>query len=53
MTASVPIDRVETPLQDLIARGMAKNPAGRPQSAIAFVAELESVAGAAKTAGDL
>jgi len=47
VTASVPVDRVEEPLQGLIARGMAKNPAGRPQSAIAFVAELEAVAGAA------
>ena len=47
VTASVPIDRVDTPLQGLIARGMAKNPAGRPQSAIAFVAELEAAAGAA------
>ena len=47
VTASVPIDRVDTPLQGLIARGMAKNPAGRPQSAIAFVAELEAVAGTA------
>ena len=46
VTASVPVDRVDAPLQDLIARGMAKNPAGRPQSAIAFVAELEAVAGA-------
>jgi serine/threonine protein kinase len=47
VTASVPIHRVDTPLQGLIARGMAKNPAGRPQSAIAFVAELEAAAGAA------
>ncbi len=47
VTASVPIDRVDAPLQGLIARGMAKNPAGRPQSAIAFVAELEAAAGAA------
>jgi serine/threonine protein kinase len=46
VTASVPLDRVDAPLQGLIARGMAKNPAGRPQSAIAFVAELEAVAGA-------
>jgi serine/threonine protein kinase len=46
VTASVPVERVDAPLQGLIARGMAKNPAGRPQSAIAFVAELEAVAGA-------
>jgi serine/threonine-protein kinase len=45
VTASVPIDRVDEPLQGLIARGMAKSPASRPQSAIAFVAELEAVAG--------
>jgi serine/threonine-protein kinase len=47
VTAAVPLDRVDAPLQGLIARGMSKNPAGRPQSAIAFVAELEAVAGAA------
>jgi len=46
ITASVPLDRVDAPLQGLIARGLAKNPVGRPQSAIAFVAELESVAAA-------
>ncbi|MGH3293064.1 MAG: protein kinase domain-containing protein, partial [Trebonia sp.] len=46
VTAAVPVDRVDAPLQGLISRGMAKNPAGRPQSAIAFVAELEAVAGA-------
>jgi len=46
VTAAVPVDRVDAPLQGLIARGMAKNPAGRPQSAIAFVAELEAAAGA-------
>ena len=46
VTAAVPVDRVDAPLQGLITRGMAKNPAGRPQSAIAFVAELEAAAGA-------
>jgi len=46
VTAPVPLDRVDSPLQGLIARGMAKNPAGRPQSAIAFVSELESLAAA-------
>ncbi len=46
ITASVPVDRVDAPLQGLIARGLAKNPAARPPSAIAFVAELEAVAGA-------
>jgi serine/threonine-protein kinase len=47
ITASVPLDRIDPPLQALIARGMAKNPAGRPHSAIAFVAELEAAAGVA------
>jgi serine/threonine-protein kinase len=46
VTAPVPLDRVDSPLQSLIARGMAKNPAGRPASAIAFVSELEALAGA-------
>jgi eukaryotic-like serine/threonine-protein kinase len=44
VTAAVPLDRIDPPLQALIARGMAKNPAGRPNSAIAFVAELEAAA---------
>ena len=44
VTAPVPLDRIDSPLQNLIARGMAKNPAGRPQSAIAFVSELEALA---------
>ncbi|HEY0936067.1 MAG TPA: putative Ig domain-containing protein [Trebonia sp.] len=43
-TASVPVDRVDAPLQQLIARGMAKHPGDRPQSAIALVAELEATA---------
>jgi serine/threonine-protein kinase len=47
VTAAVPLDRIDPALQALIARGMAKNPAGRPHSAIAFVAELEAAAGAA------
>jgi serine/threonine-protein kinase len=46
VTAPVPLERVDEPLQDLIARGMAKNPAGRPPSAIAFVSELEALAAA-------
>jgi hypothetical protein len=45
-TASVPTDRIYPPLQGLIARGMAKNPLDRPQSAIAFVTELEVTAAA-------
>ena len=47
VTAPVPLDRIDPPLQGLIARGMAKNPAGRPSSAIAFVAELEAAAASA------
>jgi len=43
-TAAVPLDRIAAPLHALIARGMAKNPVDRPQTAIAFVAELEAVA---------
>jgi eukaryotic-like serine/threonine-protein kinase len=46
-TASVPLERVDPGVQALIVRGMAKNPAERPQSAIAFVAELEAMAAAA------
>jgi serine/threonine-protein kinase len=46
-TASVPVEQVDEPLQHLIARGMAKNPVDRPQSAIAFVAELEATAAGA------
>ncbi|HET9082065.1 MAG TPA: protein kinase [Trebonia sp.] len=43
VTASVPLERIDARLQGLIARGMAKNPAGRPPSAIAFVSELEAL----------
>jgi serine/threonine-protein kinase len=45
-TAVVPLDRIAPPLQGVIARGMAKNPLERPQSAIAFVTELEATAAA-------
>ena len=45
-TATVPLDRIAPPLQGLIARGMAKNPLERPQSAIGFVGELEATAAA-------
>ena len=41
----VPLDRVDPPLQDLIAWGMAKNPADRPRSARSFVSELERAGG--------
>jgi serine/threonine-protein kinase len=43
-SAPVPLDAVDESLHPLIARGMAKDPADRPQSAIAFVTELESTA---------
>jgi serine/threonine-protein kinase len=46
-TAPVPLDGVDESLHPLIASGMAKNPMDRPQSAIAFVAELEAIAAAA------
>ncbi|KAA9149868.1 protein kinase [Amycolatopsis acidicola] len=45
--ASVPLDAVPEVLRPLIARGMAKDPAWRPPSAEAFVAELEATARAA------
>ncbi len=45
--APVPLDGVDESLHGLIARGLAKDPANRPQSAIAFVGELESTAAAA------
>ena len=47
VTAAVPLDRIDPVIADLVARGMAKNPADRPQSAIAFVSELEAAALAA------
>ncbi|HEX9039733.1 MAG TPA: putative Ig domain-containing protein [Trebonia sp.] len=46
-TMPVPLDGLDASLHALITRGMAKNPADRPQSAIDFVAELESTAAAA------
>jgi eukaryotic-like serine/threonine-protein kinase len=46
-TAPVPLDGVDESLHGLIARGMAKDPVDRPQSAIAFVTELEATAAAA------
>jgi len=42
--APVPLDQVAEPLRPLLVRGMAKNPAQRPPSAEAFVAELEKAA---------
>lgn len=45
--AAVPVGLVEEPLRELIARGMAKDPAARPASAAALVSELEATAAAA------
>jgi eukaryotic-like serine/threonine-protein kinase len=43
--AAVPLDAITAPaLRSLIDRGMAKNPADRPQDAIAFASQLELVA---------
>ncbi|TLQ47470.1 serine/threonine-protein kinase [Streptomyces marianii] len=43
-TAPVPVDGVPEALRPLIRRGMAKSPQERPESAEAFVAELEAIA---------
>jgi serine/threonine-protein kinase len=43
----VPLDEFDPPLQDLIAWGLAKDPAARPRTAVSFVSELEARAGAA------
>ncbi|GIH26112.1 hypothetical protein Aph01nite_44220 [Acrocarpospora phusangensis] len=42
--AAPPIEEVPPQLQSLIERGMAKHPADRPQSAEAFLRELEHIA---------
>ncbi|MFI9836479.1 serine/threonine-protein kinase [Nonomuraea sp. NPDC051941] len=39
-----PVDEVPAPLQSLVERGLAKDPAQRPPSAEAFLSELEAVA---------
>jgi tRNA A-37 threonylcarbamoyl transferase component Bud32 len=49
--AEVPVGLIDEPLRDLIARGMAKDPAARPANATTLVAELESTAAAAYGAG--
>ena len=46
-SAPVPLDRFDEPLRDLVAWGMAKNPADRPRSTRSFVSELEARAAAA------
>jgi hypothetical protein len=43
-SARVPLDRVDQALQALIASGLAKDPAGRPQSARSVVHDLEAAA---------
>ena len=43
----VPLDEFDPPLQDLIAWGLAKDPAARPSDAMSFVSELEARAAAA------
>jgi eukaryotic-like serine/threonine-protein kinase len=43
----VPLDEFDPPLQDLIARGLAKDPAARPGNAMAFVSEVDARAAAA------
>jgi serine/threonine-protein kinase len=45
--APIPYGPVPEPVRPLIARGLAKEPAERPQTAADFVAELEAVAAAA------
>ena len=44
-SGALPLDRVDPRLAPLIAQGMAKDPAGRPHSANAFISELEALAG--------
>jgi len=43
----VPLDEFDPPLQDLIAWGLAKDPAARPSNAMSFVSEVEARAAAA------
>jgi eukaryotic-like serine/threonine-protein kinase len=45
--ATPPLDDVDEPLRPLVEHGLAKDPAARPESAEAFLAELEDVALAA------
>ncbi|MFC4035032.1 protein kinase [Streptomyces polygonati] len=45
--APVPDGQVPEPVQPLVARGLAEEPAGRPQTAADFAAEVEAVAVAA------
>ncbi|SDK23649.1 serine/threonine-protein kinase [Nonomuraea jiangxiensis] len=43
-SAAPPVEEVPAPLRGLMERGLAKDPAGRPPSAEAFLTELEAVA---------
>ncbi|KAB8193469.1 protein kinase [Nonomuraea phyllanthi] len=43
-SAQPPVDEVPEPLQGLVERGLAKDPADRPPTAEAFLTELEAVA---------
>ncbi|MDI6099608.1 serine/threonine-protein kinase [Actinoplanes sp. NEAU-A12] len=45
--APIPTDPAPAPVHDLLRHGMAKQPADRPQHALAFLDMLERVAGAA------
>lgn len=47
VSAPVPLDDFEPPLHDLIASGLAKDPAARPADALSFVSGLEAQAAAA------
>ncbi|WP_440099407.1 protein kinase domain-containing protein [Streptosporangium sp. H16] len=44
---AIPVEEVPSSVRGLVTRGMAKNPADRPQSARAFLEELEAAALAA------
>ena len=46
-SAPVALDEFDPPLRDLIAHGLAKNPAARPADATAFASEFEERAAAA------
>ncbi|GLW12344.1 hypothetical protein Misp01_74720 [Microtetraspora sp. NBRC 13810] len=43
-TMPPPLEKIPSPLQGLVERGLAKHPADRPASAEAFLTELEAVA---------
>ena len=45
--AAVPVELVPEPVRELVARGLAKDPAARPANATALVTELEATAAAA------